>query len=136
MRMTIGAKDWTWDDQQGLRLYAGAIRALAPHVNVPDQHALYPTMQAFVDAVNAGRGNPAHIERYSRNVIIVGVDQTPLECTSTFARNPGATYAASVQGYVTAPRGSWFHHWVSTQLDQDLRFDYQPGTTYDILLIL
>jgi len=52
MRLRFGPKQWTWHQQHGLRLYAGPIRRLAPHVPVPDRRRIYRTMQEFVDGVD------------------------------------------------------------------------------------
>jgi hypothetical protein len=142
MLLRFGPKQWTWHQQHGLRLYAGPIRRLAPHVSVPDRRRIYRTMQDFVDAIGGSRGNPRRPRVYSRRVLIVQVGARTLRCTASFSdntdRRPAAlacNAAPSLQGYITAPTGTWFRTWVTGRIGRNLIFEYLPGTSSDVVII-
>ena len=142
MLLRFGPKQWTWHLQRGLRLYAGPIRRLAPHVSVPDRRGIYRAMQDFVDAVD-GSGNAVRRPRvYSRRVLVVQVGARTLSCTASFSDNTDRRPAAlgrhvtpSLQGYITAPIGTWFRVWVTARIGRNLAFEYLPGASFDVVII-
>jgi hypothetical protein len=143
MRMIIGAKDWTWDEQRGLRLYAGPIRRLGRHLLLPDRRSIYNTLQDFISAIDASTGSPVRPRVYSRRVLVVTPGQTPLFCIASFSDNTDRRPPAlarrrrpALQGYVTARQGTWLNGWVGGRMNRNITFDYQPYTTFDVLLIL
>jgi len=142
MLLKFGPKQWTWNQQHGLRLYARPIRRLAPSVSVPDRRRLYKTMQDFVDAIDRSRGNAKRPRVYSRRVLVLQVGATTLRCTASFSdntdRRPAAlarNVAPSLQGYITAPTGTWFRTWVMGKIGRNLIFEYLPGTSVDVVII-
>ena len=142
MLLKFGPKQWTWNQQKGLRLYAGPIRRLAPNVSVPDRRRIYRTMQDFVNAIDRSRGNSRRPRVYSRRVLIVQVGAKTLKCTASFSdntdRRPAAlarNAAPSLQGYVTAPTGTWFRTWVMGRMGRNLIFEYLPGASFDVVII-
>ena len=143
MRLIFGPKQWTWTRQKGLRLYAGPIRRLAPHVSVPDRRGLYNTMQRFVDTIDASGSTVPRPRVYSRRVLIVRVGERTLRCTVSFSDNTdrrpiahGHTVTPSLQGYITAPVGSWFLAWVRARIRHNLVFEYLPAHAFDVVIVL
>jgi hypothetical protein len=142
MLLRFGPKQWTWSQQKGLRLYAAPIRRLAPNVAVPDRRRIYRSMQDFVNAIDQSRGNATRPRAYSRPVLIVRVGAKALKCTATFSdntdRRPAAlarNVAPSLQGYITAPIGTWFRAWVMGRIGRNLTFEYLPGTSSDVVIV-
>jgi len=128
MIIKVGCKTWSNGSQQGLRIYADPIRQLVADLVYPSHNTNHGSLQDFLDDVNAG----VQPVRYSRRVFIVkrGM-QFPCEATATFALLP----PTSVQGYITARQGTWFHDFVSARMDTDIEVDYQPSPDVDVLLL-
>jgi hypothetical protein len=142
MLLRFGPKQWTWHRQQGLRLYARPIRRLAPYVSVPDRRGIYRTMQDFVDAIDRSGGDLKRPRVYSRRVLIVRVGARTLRCTASFSDNTdrrplasGLRVTPSLQGYITAQTGTWFHAWVSARVGRNLTFEYLAGASSDVVIV-
>jgi hypothetical protein len=142
MRLSLGPKQWTWSQQRGLRLYAGPIRRLAPHVAVPDRRGIYTTMEHFVDTIDASGTSIPRPRVYSRPVLIIKVGARTLRRIASFSDNTdrrrirrGSTVTPSLQGYITAPVGSWFRAWVRRRIGRNLVFEYLPGHSFDVVII-
>jgi len=142
MLLRLGPKQWTWNQQLGLRLYAGPIRRLAPQVSVPDRRRIYRTMQDFVAAIDGSEGAVTRPRVYSRRVLVVQVGARTLSCTASFSDNTdrrpvarGRQVTPSLQGYITAPIGTWFRTWVRGRIGRDLVFEYLPGASFDVVII-
>ncbi len=142
MRMLIGPKQWTWNTQKGLRIFVGPIRQLAPHLQFPDRRALYGSLQEFLDAVDASAGRASRPRVFSRPVLIVRRGEIVLSCTTSISDNTDRRPTAlrghrrpSVQGYVTAPRGSWFYNWVQQRIGQRIAFEYLATPTLDFIVV-
>jgi hypothetical protein len=70
--------------------------------------------------------------RYSRDIFITKRGESaPLMATATFATLP----PTSVQGYITAARGTWFYDYIKGKMDQDIEIDYQVLPNFDIILL-
>lgn len=140
MIITLGAKNWTWDSQQGLRLYKASIEALAPILNVPDRRGRYASLQHFLECIQASRGSDVRPRAYSRPLCVGHFGDPLLSCHVTIAdntdRRPPNTVTPSIQGYITALNGTWFDAWVQRQLDVDVQFDYHcVSQGIDLLLV-
>ena len=142
MRMIIGPKQWTWNTQKGLRLFADPIRQLATELTFPDRRGLYTTLQEFLDAIDASAGSATRPTVYSRRVLMVRLGEVTLSCTTSISDNTDRRPAAlaghrqpSVQGYVTAPQGTWFFQWVQQHVGGRIVFDYLATPNVDFIVV-
>ena len=142
MRMVIGPKQWTWGTQKGLRIFADPIRSLAAELTFPDRRGRYESLQDFLDTIDASAGRSARPGVYSRSVLIVKRNEVALGCTASFSDNTDRRPAAlrhgrhpSIQGYITAPQGSWFYQWVQDRVDSRLVFEYLATETLDFIVV-
>ena len=142
MRIVIGPKQWTWQQQRGLRLFASPIRNLTAELVFPDRRNRYQLLQGFIDAIDGSAGDPNRPKVYSRRVIVIRSGETPLTCTASFSDNTDRRPAAltrnnrpSLQGYITAPQGSWFETWVAGRVGQRLIFDYVCTPSVDYVIV-
>lgn len=141
MRMTLGPKQWTWAQQKGLRLFANPIRRLAAELVFPDRRGTYQSLQEFLNTVDASVGDPVRPPVFSRRVIVIRGGVPALSRTVSFADNTDRRPAAlarlhrpSVQGYLTAPAGTWLNGWVQAQLGGRLTFDYIATPAVDYIV--
>jgi len=142
MRIVIGPKEWTWKRQEGLRLFAAPIRRLSSELRFPDRRGTYQSLQDFLNAINASAGNRVRPGAFSRPVIVVRGGLPSLPCTASFAdntdRRPSAlarNHKPSIQGYITARKGTWFNGWVRGQLRRRLTLDYIATPTVDYIVL-
>lgn len=143
MIIVIGAKQWTWSQQRGIRLYSDEIRQLARDLDAPDRRGTYGSLQEFVNTIDASIGSATRPTVYSREVLVVTLGELPLQCTASFSDNTDRRPAAlakmtrpSLQGYITAPEGTWLRNWVQSRMDQDLTFEYLTGDQRDVLVLV
>ena len=142
MRIIIGPKQWTWNTQKGLRIFAGPIRQLATELRFSDRRGLYNSLQGFLDAIDASAGSSSRPRVFSRPVLIVRRGEVTLSCTTSISDNTDRRPEAlrgrrrpSVQGYVTAPQGSWFYSWVQQRVGQRIAFEYLATPTLDFIVV-
>ena len=126
MRIILGCKRWSGGGQQGFRVYAPGIRDLVPRLVFGSTDERWDSLGDFYERVVAGEEPDA----YSRAVVVWdGTRQ--IEVTETIASHG----RSSVQGYITAPRGSWLFDFVEANLDQDIVCDYEVQPEKDLILI-
>ena len=125
MKIALGCKRWTGGTQYGFRIYAPDIKLLVPHIVHPSSDRKWSSLGDFYKDVVAGRVPPA----YSRSVVISDGSRTA-QVTATFAK-----HGNTVQGYITAPLGSWLRDYVVERLDADLECEYliQPDTDFIVV---
>jgi len=141
MRITIGPKQWTWTTQKGLRFFAGPIRRLSAELRFRDRKGTYRSLEQFLERIDASTGSPVRPTVFSRRVTVIRGGVVPISCTVSFSdntdRRPAAlirNYRPSVQGYLTARKGTWFNNWVARQLGRRLVFDYIVTPAEDFIV--
>src|SRR6266487_733048 len=101
-RISLGCKSWSRGAQFGFRIYADDIRWLVPLLVYPSSDGRWLTLSAFYEEILKGRKAAA----YSRLVLIYDGKRSH-QATATIA-----WHGRSVQGYITAPRGTWLYDYV------------------------
>lgn len=125
MKITLGCKCWSGGNQYGFRIYAPDIRTLVPYLVLPSADGRWSSLEKFYQQVVAGHSPSA----YSRSVTIS--DGSKFEkVTATIAK-----HGRSVQGYITAPLGSWLYDFVAGRLDEDLECECLVQHHRDFILI-
>lgn len=125
VNIVLGCKSWTRGSQFGFRVYADDIKGLVPVLVYPSSDGQWPTLSAFYEEILAGQKPRA----YARSVLIRDGRQSQV-VAATFAWHSG-----TVQGYITAPRGTWLHDYVSRRLSRDLECEYLVQRNQDLILI-
>ena len=142
MRIIIGPKQWTWDRQRGLRIFADSIRQLSGELRFPDRRGIYTSLQDFLDTIDASAGSANRPRVFSRPVLVVRRGEITLSCTTSISdntdRRPGALQGhrnPSVQGYITAPEETWFYDWVHQRIGSRVQFDYLATPAVDFIVV-
>lgn len=126
MQVVFGCKQWSSGHQQGFRVYSRSIRDLTAMLTLPSSDGRWSGLGDFYAQLEAGLQPAA----YTRAVVLS--DGTRFQpATLTIATLP----PRSVQGYITAPQGSWVHQFVVTRLGEDLDVEYTPGPERDLILL-
>lgn len=125
MNIMLGCKSWTRGTQYGFRVYANDIKNLVPILNYPSSDGQWPTLNAFYQKILDGQKPRA----YSRSVLVYDGIQS-LEATITLAWHSG-----TVQGYITAPHGTWLYDYVASKLTRDLKCEYTAQPQRDLIVI-
>lgn len=124
--VTMGCKEWSGGAQRGLRIYTPTILELTAALDKPSLDGRWSSLAEFVNAVRAGLVPGP----YSRSVQVVRDGYPAINATMTIARHGRTT-----QGYLTAPRGSWFYEFVTRQLDRNMPFQYVSDKSGDVVVI-
>lgn len=127
MFIKMGCKRWTRGTQLGLRIYTPSIRDLSNILNIPSRDQVWNSLNKFLNSLQE-ETTPA----YSRNILIMdgNQQQDPIEATITIAK-----HGHTSQGYITAPQGTWLADFVVTNLNQNFNFEYNAGSTRDLLIV-
>ena len=124
MKIRLGCKSWTRGAQAGFRIYADDIKALVPMLNYPSADGQWPSLSAFYQEVIAGRRPRAYA------TVLIHDGRRSLNLTATLA-----SHGSTVQGYITAPLGTWFHDYVAKRLSRNVTCEYEVQPEHDLILI-
>jgi len=125
VRITLGCKRWSRNQQYGFRIYAPDIRRLGSILIYPSSDKKWESFDDFRDEVIAGY----YPEAYSRSVVISDGGNS-INVVATFA-----THGRTFQGYITAPLSTWLMNYVTNRMGLDLKCEYFVHTDQDYILI-
>lgn len=125
MNIMLGCKSWTNGTQFGFRVYADDIKNLVPILNYQSSDGQWPSLDVFYEQIIGG----AKPKAFSRSAIVFDGSQS-LEVTVTLAWHSG-----TVQGYITAPHGTWLRDYVASNLSHDLECEYVAQPKQDLIVI-
>jgi len=125
MRITLGCKRWSRNQQYGFRIYAPDIHRLGSILKYPSVDNKWDSFDQFRDQVIAGN----YPEAYSRSVVISD-GESRINVNATFA-----THGRTFQGYITAPLNTWLMDYVTSRMGFDLKCEYLVHAPQDIILI-
>ncbi|BCT55302.1 hypothetical protein [Dehalococcoides mccartyi] len=125
MRITLGCKRWSRNQQYGFRIYAPDILRLGSILVYPSSDNKWDSFDQFREQVIAGN----HPEAYSRSVVISD-SESRINVNATFA-----THGRTFQGYITAPLNTWLLDYVTSRMGLDLKCEYLVHASQDIILI-